>query len=157
MISYKFDDKKFNFRVAGLVIHNGKILIHKFENQDFWCLPGGRAELMEDSITTLGREFQEELEADVSVDRMLWCCESFYDHLGYHVHEICHYFLCQMEPDHEVTKQTKAFERQELDGSWMTFLWLPLNELEALNFYPTFIKDHIMSLPETTQYIIDKA
>lgn len=157
MISYKFDDKKFNFRVAGLVIHEGKVLIHKFEDQDFWCLPGGRAELLEDSITTIGREFQEELETRIEVNRMLWACESFYDHLGYQVHEICHYFLCEINPEDDLAKETKPFDRRELDGSLMTFQWVPVEDLNKMNFYPTFIKDQIQALPETTQHIIDKA
>lgn len=61
MITFERGTSKFNFRVAGVAIHNNKILIHMYEGFDFWALPGGRAELQETTIETIKREMKEEL------------------------------------------------------------------------------------------------
>ncbi|MGD0032945.1 hypothetical protein SLT67_16395 [Paenibacillus illinoisensis] len=45
-ISYERNNSKFNFRVAGIVMDVGRVLLHKTEQDDFWNLPGGRVEMM---------------------------------------------------------------------------------------------------------------
>lgn len=156
MISYNEDLKKFNFRVAGLAIHEGRVLLHKFEGFDFWCLPGGRAEMGESSPETLKREFQEELGEHVSIDRLLWCCESFYDHRGFEVHELCMYYSVDFLENSDVVKRTDPFDVKEIDGTTLTFKWFDLEAVDALEFYPEFIKNHLTDLPKTTQHIVDK-
>ena len=51
MISYEQKEKKFNFRVGGILESpdRRKILIHRLSNFDFWLLPGGRVEMLEDT------------------------------------------------------------------------------------------------------------
>ena len=39
-ISYERNNNKFNFRVAGIVMDAGRVLLHKAEQDDFWNLPG---------------------------------------------------------------------------------------------------------------------
>ena len=54
-------DYKLNIRAAGIIIHNGKVLVHKNVNDDYYALVGGRVEIGENSATTLKREIQEEI------------------------------------------------------------------------------------------------
>ena len=44
MISYEQKEKKFNFRVGGILESpdRKKVLIHRLSNFNFWLLPGGR-------------------------------------------------------------------------------------------------------------------
>lgn len=41
-ITIDVDDYKLNVRAAGVMIHNGKILVHKNANSDHYALIGGR-------------------------------------------------------------------------------------------------------------------
>lgn len=41
-VVFKADKAVFNYRVAGIWIKNGYVLLHRFVNDDFWTLPGGR-------------------------------------------------------------------------------------------------------------------
>ena len=63
MISYEENTNKFNFRVGGIIESpdKKKILIHRLSNFDFWLLPGGRVEMLEDTKKAILREIEEEL------------------------------------------------------------------------------------------------
>ncbi len=60
MLSFDMDDKKFNYRAAGILLHDGKILFQKDLKYDFWFLPGGRVEFSESAEQALKRELFEE-------------------------------------------------------------------------------------------------
>ena len=47
VINFTEDGKRFNYRVVGVALHNGRVLLHKNETEHFWSLPGGRGELLE--------------------------------------------------------------------------------------------------------------
>lgn len=64
MITFERDHNKFNFRVAGIAIHNNRILLHTTEKDDFWNLPGGRVEFNESTDQTIIREIKEELDIE---------------------------------------------------------------------------------------------
>ena len=55
------ENQKLNIRSAGVIIHNGKVLVHSMKGKDHVCLPGGRVTIGEDSKHTLAREIEEEL------------------------------------------------------------------------------------------------
>jgi ADP-ribose pyrophosphatase YjhB (NUDIX family) len=44
MISYSKDGRRFNYRVAGIVIYDNKILLHRVNDESHWSLPGGKVE-----------------------------------------------------------------------------------------------------------------
>jgi len=58
MITFDREGARFGFRVAAVVVRNGKALLHQIEGDGFWCLPGGRVELGEpaDSFRGVGSE-----------------------------------------------------------------------------------------------------
>ena len=70
MITFARGPLRFNYRVVGIAINDGRVLLHRAETDDFWALPGGRAELMEPASVTLQREMQEELGIEVQVLRL---------------------------------------------------------------------------------------
>jgi 8-oxo-dGTP pyrophosphatase MutT (NUDIX family) len=61
MITFARENVWFALRVAGVAIHDGHVLLHRAECDDFWALPGGRAELLEPAAESLIREMQEEV------------------------------------------------------------------------------------------------
>ena len=54
------NNNKFKFRVSGILIVDNKVLTVKINNNDFYCLPGGHVELMENTKDAIIREFKEE-------------------------------------------------------------------------------------------------
>ena len=57
-ITIDVDDYKLNVRAAGVMTHNGKVLVHRNVNSDHYALIGGRVEIGENSEDTIKREIK---------------------------------------------------------------------------------------------------
>lgn len=79
-ISMMIDGYKFNYRVACVIKNNGKVLLHKNKDDDFFALPGGRVAVGEDSVTTLKREFKEEIGTDIELKEFEGLIENFFEY-----------------------------------------------------------------------------
>jgi 8-oxo-dGTP pyrophosphatase MutT (NUDIX family) len=60
MITFTRGDLQFNYRIAGVAIRDGKVLLQKLVVDGFWFLPGRRAELQETAEETLRCEIPKE-------------------------------------------------------------------------------------------------
>ena len=94
---------KLNIRVAGIIIHNNKILTHRDINKDHYCLPGGRIEIGETSEQAIKREIKEELGKDVEIIEYKSTIENFFEFENNKYHEI--YFLYKIEFVNEEDKK----------------------------------------------------
>jgi 8-oxo-dGTP pyrophosphatase MutT (NUDIX family) len=47
MLSFDLKGERFMYRVAGVAAIDGRVLVQRFEGEEFWCLPGGRVEMGE--------------------------------------------------------------------------------------------------------------
>jgi ADP-ribose pyrophosphatase YjhB (NUDIX family) len=121
---FRDGDTVFLCRVAGVAVHEGRVLLHRSEHDDFWALPGGRIEVGESSTQALRREMLEEVGAEVTVGRLLWVVENFFQHypldqspdttISIDHHEIGLYLEMEV-PDH-MTDVT-SFGGRELVGT----------------------------------------
>ena len=66
-ILFKTDDYIFSYRVGGLLIHNGKVLMQKAVDDDGYAFIGGHVAFGETTAETIVREFKEEIGADIKV------------------------------------------------------------------------------------------
>lgn len=129
----------FNFRVAGIAILDGKVLLHKTAEDNFWSLPGGRVDMFEFSRETLLREMMEETGMRVRVDKLAWIAENFFHYNGMDHHEIGFYF-------------TMAFlelkDQQDFicsDGANdLLFRWIAMEEIDRVGVYPDFITSDLL-------------
>ena len=153
IIRIEQDGTVFNFRVAGVIRHGGRVLLHKAEGETFWSLPGGRVEMHENATLSLQREMLEELGVEVRVERLLWVAENFFEYLGKQFYELGFYFLVALPEDSPLTRHQEPFYGDE-EGLVLTFQWFPLEELEKLNILPSFLSTGLAALPETTQHIV---
>ncbi len=94
-ITFATQEGRFNYRVCGMIIHNGKILAMHDERSPYFYLPGGRVQLHETAEEAVIREIREELNIDAKIARPLWLNQGFFieDVSGEKFHEICVYFL----------------------------------------------------------------
>lgn len=155
-ISFKNDDGRFNYRVAGIIIYENKLLIMKDEHSPYYYIPGGRVKMNESSKEAIIREIREELNIEVKVNRILWVHENFFheQYLNEDFHEICFYYLLDMIDNTLVNKE--EFKVQENGQHTHTFYWKDIKEIRDLYIYPLFIKDSILQLQQVIELIIDK-
>ena len=152
MISFDHDGKRFKYRVAGLCIQDGHILLAKAEPDDYWILPGGRVEISEDTRTTLRRELLEETGYEAEIKDLLLIVENFFhlDETDYHEPA----FIYAISPtDPAILNNT--WTHQTIDGDvGIELRWFELDRLEAVNFRPAFLKPLLGDPPKTPQHMI---
>jgi ADP-ribose pyrophosphatase YjhB (NUDIX family) len=156
MICFDHGTRRFAYRIVGVAIHDGSVLLHRANGERFWTLPGGRAEHGETAEQTLQREMREELETDVHVLRLLWLVENFFDYEGLSCHEIALYFLMEF-PEHSLPLASTAFDRTDA-GVLLRFEWHPVQAtaLVQLPLLPGFLSQALTELPASVVHIVQR-
>lgn len=77
-LTIDIEEYKLNIRVAGIIIHNNKVLLHKSINKEYYALVGGRVKIGEDSKSAVKRELEEELGKEVCIEDFLGVIENFF-------------------------------------------------------------------------------
>jgi ADP-ribose pyrophosphatase YjhB (NUDIX family) len=153
----RFDEggRRFNYRIVGVAIHDGRVLLHRAGEETLWTLPGGRAEMGEAAEDTIRREMREELGTEVDVLRLLWCVEDFFDYNGLSVHELALYFLIRLPPGSRPLTLS-AFASTDGDTR-LQFRWCPLDEtLASLPLRPSFLAAGLRRLPASVTHIVHR-
>lgn len=153
MIHFEIGNAVFNLRVVAVFIEGEYVLVHRAEPDDFWTLPGGRAELGENTKEAAAREMREELKVEAEVGKLLWVVEYFFDLPERAYHEVAFYYRMHFPPGAIITPATPIFHGDDM-GLPLIFRWVRLDELAGLRLYPTFLKTALCELPETTQHVI---
>lgn len=154
MICFDRGSNRFNYRIAGVAIYNNKVLLHRLEKDDFWALPGGRNEFHEFSNDTLIREMKEELNEEISIDRLIWIVEDFFIHDSKNYHELSLYYLM-----HFMNAETDIINMEEfyrMEGKTkIIFRWFNLTELNHIEVYPTFLKTKLLNISNDIEHIMN--
>jgi ADP-ribose pyrophosphatase YjhB (NUDIX family) len=153
LITFTQDGIRFTYRIVGVAMDRGRVLLHRAETDGFWALPGGRGELLETAATTLRREMCEELGVEVEVGRLLWVVENFFRYAGADYHELALYFLMNPPMDWPRRWQSEPFDGQE-GHLRLVFRWFPLAALEAVPLYPTFLRQALQALPAMPEHVV---
>lgn len=144
--------RRFNCRVAAIIIHQNHVLLNRAQTDSFWILPGGRAELGESSEESLLREMHEELGASVEIDRLLWLVEGFFSCENVPCHEIAFYYLVSLPNGHDKLSLDQ-FEIED-GGEEIVFKWFPMEEVPDMEIFPSFLRTRLQSLPNSVQHIV---
>ncbi len=154
MVSFDKEKSRFNYRVAGVAIHNGRVLLDSNSRNNYWVLPGGHPEMMEPMTEALRREVKEEIGADVEVVRLLWVLENFFSKTK-NIHELSFYFLMQILPGSPLLESDGPFFGHEHNHK-LTFQWFPLEEkvLRELPLYPSYLAQALLELPPYPQHVV---
>jgi ADP-ribose pyrophosphatase YjhB (NUDIX family) len=149
-ISYLLPDKGFSYRVSGFLLRNGKLLLQMDNNE--YAVPGGQVGWGETHEDALKREYDEEIGADVSVEKLVCVEENFYSYGGRDWQQICCDYLITLNDESEIP----------LDGSWLgkeghiTFHWVPVEQLSKIAVYPTTIPEMIANIDKGVQHTVYK-
>lgn len=154
MIHFKTPEGVFNHRVAAVIIDDGYLLLHKGEKDDFWSLPGGRLELLEDSQTALKREFIEEVNEELLVERMLWIVENFFEYDDLQFHELGMYYKASLvNQSTELSNKEKEHIGYEPEAK-LIYKWFSLEEVRTMRLYPSFLRTGVQDLPTSCQHLV---
>lgn len=104
------------------------------EFKDGWEFPGGKIELGESPEEALQREIREELDTQISVERLLTTVD--YDYPEFHLHMLC--YVCRV-----VAGKLRLLEAE--DAKWLT-----RENLNSVNWLPAD-RDVVRALLEERQ------
>lgn len=151
-ISFILNDIKYNFRVASIIRHNDKVLLHKNINDPFYTIPGGRIKILEDSISALKREFREEINAKINIKKMIAVVENFFNYENKKYHEIM--FIYESDFTDINFYNTEVIKGIENKGN-LQFTWKKKEDLDSLDIRPINIKKLLYSETEDFLHILD--
>ena len=146
-ITVKFEEGKFNFRVAVIVEYNEKILVQEEIEDENFRLPG-RVHIMENTKDAIIREIEEELGIKVDKDnlKLVQIAENFFDYLDNekvkNVHELSYIYNIVLDDSYDITKK-ESFT--ELEKPHVTFVWKTKEEVlkEDFKLVPNIVKNVI--------------
>lgn len=159
MIAFDVGNRWFQYRVGGVCVEGGDVLLHRAATDDFWALPGGRCEAGEAAVDALRREMWEETGADVAVGPLLCVVENFYTHSDKPHHELGVYFACTLSPGHpyrDRTREHAGVEDTHPDGVALplVFRWFPVASLADVPLYPACLRDALAEANAGTRYLV---
>ena len=149
-ITLKAADGTFNYRVAAILLHRGRLLVLRDEGIDHDYLPGGRVHVRESAEAALARELREELDIAPAPHHLAFVAESFFTLDGRRYHELCLYYVMDASP--ELLARGDAFTRVE-GNEIHHFRWVRFEELAHFPFFPVFLKERIFSLPAAPEFV----
>jgi ADP-ribose pyrophosphatase YjhB (NUDIX family) len=147
VISFPIEGQRFNFRVAGIIVVDGHVLVCREDDDDYTMLPGGRIELGEDSRLSLTREMAEELDMQAEIGAMVATSESFYRREGQDFHELDFFYNVTL-PGQGPNGASPWLQRPD-EGHILSFYWVPLagTALEGFNLLPRWLPGFLRALP----------
>lgn len=155
-ILFKTDDYIFSYRVAGICVQNGKVLLQKPTNDTGFAFPGGHVAFGETNEETLKREFKEEIGADISVEELKWAAEIFFSWGDKPCHQICLYYMIDISPYAEIPMEGNFIGDEQIEGRNFNieFHWIPLEQVKHIEIYPTNAAELLWKLHEDVQHFV---
>ena len=154
-IIFKTEDYVFSYRVAGICIQNGKVLLQKPSNDTGFAFPGGHVTLGETNAQTLIREFQEEIGIDVAVGDLKWVGELFFPWGKKSCHQICLYYVVELQAG-DIPLEGMFLGKEHIEGRNfdLEFHWIPVTELKNIEVYPTNVVELMNQFDQGVQHFV---
>lgn len=152
-ITIEVQDYILNVRAAVVIIHNGKILVHRNINSNHYALVGGRVELGEDSIATVKREIKEEMGKEIEIIGYISTIENFFIMNGkkYHEIEFVHLAEFKEEKDKLIQDTIKNIEGKD----YLQYEWIERNKIDQVPLMPVKIQS-VLKNGKYPLHVIDK-
>ena len=157
-ILFKQEGFVFSYRVGGVLIRDGKILLQQPKGEDYSII-GGHVALMETTEQTLKREFEEEIHAQIDVGELIAVGEVFFPWGRRPCHQICLYYRVFLKDEESIPHDGVFHGYDDLGNERINldFCWVSLEELKAgIKVYPQELIPHILSGRTDTMHFISK-
>lgn len=150
---FRKGNKWFRFRAAAIIVEDNCVLFAGNDVDDYYYSIGGGVHLGEKSEEAVKREVFEETGVKYEVDHLAVIHENFFvgssDLKGVDCHEIAFYYM--MKPKGNKNLNSKSVTMGDIKE---TMYWIPINELEKYNAYPSFMKEFLQSEHSGVEHII---
>lgn len=117
-----------------LIVENGKILLCRKPDEDFYFFPGGNIELDETAEATLIRELKEELNITPARVYFIGKVENIFEQDNQRFHETN--FAFEVEPKEYLDKSLE---------NHINFFWIDLEKIKQEKILPEALKEKIMN------------
>lgn len=157
-ILFKTNEYIFSYRVGGILIHNGKVLLQRALGEEGYAIIGGHVAFGEITSETLVREFKEEIRADIKIERLLMVGENFFPWGNRPCHQINLYYLVSLIDEKQIPLEGvfKAIDDLGNERINLDMCWVNLKDIPNITVYPTEIKEHIINLPVEIVHFVHK-
>ena len=98
----------FAVRTAGILIHEGRVLLQKTIGENEYYLPGGHVQPFEATEQTLVRELREELHSEVEILDFAGIGENFFPWEGRTIQQLCFYYRVRFRMEAQDTRAAVA-------------------------------------------------
>ena len=142
------DGVKLNVRSGIIIIKDGKVLLHKNDNKENYCLPGGGVHFLESSEEAIIREVKEETGLTVKVDECVSTIENLFENNGIKFHEIYFIYTGSIVEDIDTNKVI-----ENIEGKPIKYSFVDLNDLDDYEILPVVTTDIIRN---KTSHIINR-
>ena len=142
------DGMKLNVRAGIMIIKDNKILLHKNDNKENYCLPGGGVHFLESSEEAIIREVKEETGLDIKVDEYMCTIENLFEKDGIKFHEIYFIYKGSFIDDVDTSKIIKNIE-----GKPIKYGFVDLDKIDDYYILPVVTKD---ILKNNSNHIINR-
>ena len=143
----------FMYRVGGIAVHDGHLLVEHNVIYDYCFVPGGRVEYGESAAEALARELYEELGERVEVGRLVLVTDNFFEHGDERFQEVALYFLVALAPGSKILGRDGVFEGAEPGTK---FRWIRVGEAEQAVLFPELLRARVRAIPQTPEYIVER-
>lgn len=156
-ILFQTETDVFSYRVAGILIHDGKVLLQKPRNDDGYAFPGGHVGFGETSIEALIRELKEELGMEVKVLGLRFVGEVFFSWNHKPCHQISLFYEVDFAtiPDFLLASSFLMKDSTENEEYSVEFHWVPLSQIDRLPLYPASTKSLLTNFPTEISHFVD--
>jgi ADP-ribose pyrophosphatase YjhB (NUDIX family) len=161
MVTVEKKGKTFTYRVAAVIIDQGRVLLSRTVGDNFWSLPGGNVNFLEQANEVIQREIRDAFAEEINIERLLWVVENFFrdQKQRKQYHELGLYFLVTLSENSKLVNGRGPFSGSGAAYSQhLEYQWFPRekNELLKVPIYPLFLKYGLVDLPSETQHVINQ-
>lgn len=138
-LTINIEDYKLNIRAACIIKHNNKVLLHKSDDKNHYCLIGGRVELGENSENTIRREIKEELGKEIDITGYVSTIENFFTFEGLKYHEYMFVYEAEFrdEKDRLIEETLSNIEGND----YLKYYWVDSKDIDNVDIKPKVIKE----------------